>query len=180
MPEKAYFLASRRLGFRLWHQEDLALAIALWGDFEVTKLFDGRGPLSDAQVEERLHKEISQQVKHGVQYWPIFNLNSRRHVGCAGLRPYHDEEKILEIGFHIRSDCWRKGYAHEAARAVIDYAFRTKRADSLFAGHNPNNTASGNLLAKLGFKFTHYEYYAPTGLQHPSYLFTKDMYTNQQ
>lgn len=180
MPEEDYFLQSKRLGFRLWHQEDLPLAIGLWGDFEVTKLFDSRGPLSDGQVEERLHNEIAQQVKHGVQYWPIFNLNSQQHVGCAGLRPYKDEENILEIGFHIRSDCWRMGYALEAARAVIEYAFKTKRVDGLFAGHNPDNTASQNLLAKLGLKYTHDEYYAPTGLQHPSYLLTKDMYTKQQ
>ncbi len=43
-----YFLTSERLGFRTWAVEDLELALGLWGDFEVTKLFDGRGPLSGA------------------------------------------------------------------------------------------------------------------------------------
>jgi RimJ/RimL family protein N-acetyltransferase len=40
----------------------------------------------------------------------------------------------------------------------------------VFAGHNPANTASRGLLARLGFRYTHDELYAPTGLRHPSYL----------
>ena len=42
--------------------------------------------------------------------------------------------------------------------------------DGLFAGHNPENTVSRHLLQKLGFRYTHDEFYAPTGLQHPSYM----------
>jgi RimJ/RimL family protein N-acetyltransferase len=43
-------------------------------------------------------------------------------------------------------------------------------ASALFAGHHPANRSSRDLLLKLGFRYTHDEYYAPTGLQHPSYL----------
>ena len=49
-----YFLKSRRLGFRTWKKDDLDLALGLWGDHEVTKLFDARGALSKNQVKERL------------------------------------------------------------------------------------------------------------------------------
>ncbi len=71
---------------------------------------------------------------------------------------------------HIRSNCWRQGLAGEAAAAVIRYAFSTRGAAALFAGHNPNNRASERLLKKLGFEYTHHEYYAPTGLEHASYI----------
>jgi len=37
-----YFLKSSRLGFRLWCEDDLAIARELWGDYEVTKFFDAR------------------------------------------------------------------------------------------------------------------------------------------
>jgi hypothetical protein len=40
---------------------------------------------------------------------------------------------------------------------------------ALFAGHNPANQASRELLARLGFRYTHDELYPPTGLMHPSY-----------
>ena len=167
-----YFLNTNRLGFRTWNLSDLDLAIGLWGDFKVTKLFDSRGPLSNGQVNDRLHDEISMQNLHGVQYWPIFNLKTGEHVGCAGLRPYDESKQVMEIGFHIRPRFWRQGFAMEAASAVIDYAFKNRHFSGLFAGHSPQNTASAKLLKKLGFQYTHDEYYEPTGLMHPSYLLT--------
>ena len=175
-----YFLTSKRLGFRHWFAEDLELAIGLWGDVEVTKLFDGRGPLSKEQVRARLEQEIATQSEHGVQYWPIFLLETGDHVGCAGLRPYDLAQKILEIGFHIRSNCWRSGYASEAARAVTLFAFDSLKLAGLFAGHNPKNEASRKLLLKLGFRYTHDEFYEPTGLKHPSYLLTSNDYAVTQ
>jgi RimJ/RimL family protein N-acetyltransferase len=63
-----------------------------------------------------------------------------------------------------------QGYADEAARAVIDYAFGSLETSELFARHNPANHASRRLLEKLGFRYTHDEHYAPTGLCHPSYM----------
>lgn len=175
-----YFLTSERLGVRTWAAEDLDLALGLWGDFEVTKLFDGRGPLSQWQVQARLGQEIASQSEHGVQYWPVFLLKTGDHVGCAGLRPYDLSQRIFEIGFHIRSDCWRHGYASEAARAVMTYAFNSLKLAGLFAGHNPKNEASRSLLLKLGFRYTHDEFYKPTGLQHPAYLLTAKEHVQSQ
>lgn len=160
-----YFLRSERLGFRGWRDADLDLALGLWGDAEVTKLIGG--PFTPEQVRERLAREIATQRDHGIQYWPIFLLADDTHVGCCGLRPYED---IYELGFHIRSAHWRRGYALEAARAVIHHAFDALGAKALFAGHNPKNAASRVLLETLGFRYQRDEYYAPTGLQHPSYL----------
>ncbi len=70
----------------------------------------------------------------------------------------------------LRSAQWRKGYATEAARAIIKYAFTVLKVGGLFAGHHPENEASRLLLITLGFRYTHDAYYEPTGLQHPSYL----------
>ena len=173
-----FFIVSKRLGFRRWSNDDIDLAVGLWGDFEVTKFFDSRGPLLRERVEYRLHQEIANQFKHGVQYWPIFSLESGEHIGCAGLRPYDTPKNILEIGFHIRSNHWRKGYASEAAEAVMKYAFSTLKIKGLFAGHNPKNQGSRNLLNKLGFKYTHDQFYKPTGLEHPSYLLKTDEYAD--
>jgi RimJ/RimL family protein N-acetyltransferase len=173
---QAYFMQTARLGFRYWRPEDLAIALELWGDVRVTRFIDARGKLSRAQVQERLEAEIAGQIEFGLQYWPIFLLASNAHVGCCGLRPYDPARQIYEIGFHIRSAHWRHGYASEAARAVMVYAFEELHVAGLFAGHNPQNAASRLLLAKLGFRYTHDEYYPATGLDHPSYLMTVDDY----
>ncbi len=142
----------------------------LWGDQNVTRYIDARGQLNAEQIKEKLEQEIRRQEKYGVQYWPIFLLGNDDFVGCCGLRPYDISNNILEIGFHIAHRHWRKGYASEAAHTVISHTFSTLQSTALFAGHNPHNTASATLLRELGFAYTHDEYYAPTGLNHPSYI----------
>ena len=169
-----YFLTTKRLGFRVWSEDDLDLALGLWGDPKVTKLIDARGQLTEDQVRERLLLEIANNRSHGIQYWPIFLLENNEHVGCCGLGPYDQPEGILELGVHIRSQHWGCGYATEAARAAIGYAFEQRRVRGLFAGHNPKNQTSGHILGKLGFRYTHHELYEPTGLQHPCYLLTTE------
>jgi len=163
-----YFLQSERLGFRKWSGADTDLAWELWGDSEVTRFIGG--PFSREQVQRRLHQEIELDLEYGIQYWPIFSLETGVHIGCCGLRPYRLEQQIYELGFHICRNHWGCGYASESARATIAYAFEDLCAAGLFAGHNPANEPSRALLRKLGFTYTSDEFYAPTGLNHPSYL----------
>ena len=164
-----YFLTSERLGFSKWKEELFPLAKKLWGNIEVTKLIDSRGELNDDQIKEKLHFEITNNGKYGVQYFPLFLLQNDEFIGCCGLRPYNLSNEIYEIGFHITPEHWRQGYAEEAAIRTIGYAFEELSVNELFAGHNPNNNVSARLLIKLGFKYIGNEYFAPTGLRHPSY-----------
>ena len=168
MNTQAGFLETTRLVFRTWTADDLGLAWALWGDPRVTERLGG--PFSLGQVRERLAREIETQARHGVQYWPIFRRMDGVHVGCCGLRPFRAEPRILELGFHLQAEYWGNGYAVEAARGVIPLAFGALGCSALFAGHHPRNLESKHVLEKLGFRHTHDELYAPTGLMHPSYL----------
>jgi [ribosomal protein S5]-alanine N-acetyltransferase len=166
----AFFLRSERLGFRYWEQEDLPLAQCLWGDPEVARFIHARGVFAREEVAARLEREMNTQRRHGIQYWPVFLLSSQAFVGCCGLRPYQACPGTLELGVHLRPEFWHQGLAREAALSVMAHAFGTLKADALFAGHNPGNLASRGLLERLGFVYTHDEFYPPTGLQHPSYL----------
>ncbi|MEH6944575.1 GNAT family N-acetyltransferase [Bacillus sp. JJ722] len=166
-----YFLKTDRIGFSIWTDQDINIALSLWGDPFVTKYITAKGTIDKNQIKERLEKEILSIEQYNVQYWPIFDLETQDHIGCCGLRPYDLENGIYELGCHLNHQSWGKGFASEAAKAVINYAFNNLGAKNLFAGHNPNNIASKNFLTKLGFTYTHDEYYPPTGLQHPSYLF---------
>ena len=173
--EVGYFLRTQRLGFRTWTEANLDLALELWGDAEVTRLIGG--PFSVERIQQRLAQEIANQAAYGIQYWPMFLLTNAEHVGCCGLRPYPSEPRVYELGFHLRKIYWGQGLAVEAARAVIEYAFTTLDAASLFAGHHPANEASRRVLIKLGFRYTHDEFYPPTGLRHPSYQLAVEMKT---
>jgi [ribosomal protein S5]-alanine N-acetyltransferase len=163
-----YFLRTARLGFRPWSAGDFELAMALWGDIQVTRFIGG--PFSEKEVQERLAREFVFMKEHGVQYWPVFLLGDGDFTGCCGLRPYRLEDGIYELGFHFRPMHWGKGFAGEASRAVIGHAFKSLRARGLFAGHYPENHASSKVLEKLGFRFTHEESYPPTGRMHRCYM----------
>lgn len=165
---ETYFLKSERLGFRCWSREDLPLARELWGDIEVTRFFGG--PFSEEEIARRLEKEISRRETYGFQYWPIHLLADDEHVGCCGLRPYRMEDGIPELGFHLRPKYWGRGLAPEAARAVIDFAFGTMGAKGLSAGHHPENVVSKKVIEKLGFRYTHDEFFETLGMDIPYYL----------
>jgi RimJ/RimL family protein N-acetyltransferase len=175
---RSVFMHSARLSFRNWAETDEAIAFELWGDPLVIRYIDAREKLSIDEVRQRLAREIAGVRDFGVQYWPIFLRSTDAHVGCCGLRPYDLSRNIYELGFHIRSSLWGQGFATEAALRVMAYAFTELDVSALFAGHNPHNTVSRHLLQKLGFRFTHDEYYEPTGLYHPSYMLTAEAYRN--
>ncbi len=166
---REYFLHTHRISFGIWTKDDTKLAYTLWKDPEVTKYISASGTFSDEDIINRLNTETGNYEKYGIQYFPIFRRDNGEFIGCCGLRPYKDNSRILEIGFHLRKDFWTKGYATEAAKAMIKYAFDELDVNKLFAGHNPKNTSSAKVLAKLGFIYTHDEFYPPTGLMHPSY-----------
>lgn len=54
------------------------------------------------------------------------------------------------MGFIVRRDVWGRGYASEAARAALSYAFKTLRVERVRAGALPDNVASLRVLRKIG------------------------------
>ena len=168
---RKFFLEGARLSFSTWEQNDYSLAKELWGNDEVAKYISANSHFTDEEIESRLEKELDNGKKYNVQYWPMFLSEIKEFVGCCGLRPYDLEKNIYEIGIHILPQYWGKGIGTEALNTIIEYAFRKLKVKDLFAGHSPKNDASKKMLTKVGFKFVREEYYAPTGLMHPSYLY---------
>ena len=121
---RKYFLESERIGFGVWDSKDLELARKLWGNRQVTEYISGKGYFSEEEISERLIKEIGNQEKYKVQYWPIFKKDTHEFIGCCGLRPYDLNKKIYEIGIHILPQYWGKGIGSEAINTVIEYAFK--------------------------------------------------------
>jgi RimJ/RimL family protein N-acetyltransferase len=80
-------------------------------------------------------------------------------VGCVGL-DRADNEDAYDVGYWIGEPFWNQGIATEAARAAVTHAFTTLKAKDgsaltrLTAGHMAENHASGQVLTKLGFRYT--------------------------
>ena len=75
-----------------------------------------------------------------------------RMIGGVGI--HANDEGESELGYWLTPDAWGRGYATEAAAAVVRTARDTLRLKRLVSGHFIDNPASGKVLRKLGFRPT--------------------------
>ena len=77
-------------------------------------------------------------------------------VGHCGLRrvahPLAPNPQDHEIGWLVREDRWRLGYAHEVMRAVVDWGFAVHAAPHIVALTCEANVGSWRLMEKLGME----------------------------
>jgi len=66
----------------------------------------------------------------------------------------HLDDGTFEFGYWLGKPYWKQGYATEAARRLVAFAFDDMKADYVWAGWFHDNPRSGNVLAKLGVKST--------------------------
>jgi RimJ/RimL family protein N-acetyltransferase len=71
--------------------------------------------------------------------------------GGVGLRIEPDHRRA-ELGYWIGVPYWGKGYATEAAKAMVKYGFETLRLHRIFASHIVSNSASARVLRKIGMR----------------------------
>ncbi|MBL1234539.1 MAG: GNAT family N-acetyltransferase [Rhodobiaceae bacterium] len=81
-------------------------------------------------------------------------LQSGELIGTVGLICPNDEPDTLMIGYWYGQAYWNRGYATEAAKALIRQAFDVWKVPVLKATHAKDNPASGYVLAKCGFCYT--------------------------
>ena len=75
-------------------------------------------------------------------------------IGDCGLTLQDiNGEMLPEIGYHIRRDCQRKGYAKEAARAVRDWAFQNTDYPALYSYCKCTNEPSFRTAEAIGMHF---------------------------
>ncbi len=72
-----------------------------------------------------------------------------RLIGCVGLNP--KSQTSCELGYWIGRKWWGRGYATEAAAAVLPIAFTNPAVVLVTSAHFKDNPESGNVLYKLGF-----------------------------
>ena len=74
-------------------------------------------------------------------------------IGTVSVRLGAIDPGAWSLGYNLRRDCWRQGYATEAARGILDFAYRTLGARDFTAEHAIANPASGSVLRHCGFVY---------------------------
>lgn len=73
-------------------------------------------------------------------------------IGSAGLRDIDPEHLQAELGFWIGREWWGRGYAREAAMAVIRFGFEQLGLNRICAHHMARNPAAGQVLLHSGMQ----------------------------
>ncbi|BCN30831.1 GNAT family N-acetyltransferase [Anaeromicropila herbilytica] len=80
--------------------------------------------------------------------------NTGKVIGSGGIG-FNPERDAYELGYNINRECWGKGYATEASKAMIQWAYANVNARTFCSNHATANEASGNVIKKCGFQFSH-------------------------
>ncbi len=147
-------LATQRLRLRVPCAGDAARIGDLIGEWEVARML-GRVPYPyppNGGLE--WVSELRPKLQSGKA--AVFALVEREHsedgaIGCAGLE-WHENKDAPELGYWLGKPFWGRGLMTEAARAVVEFGFRSLATETIEAGYLPDNPASASVLRKLGFR----------------------------
>ncbi len=95
---------------------------------------------------------VAMYREHGLGLLLVENNSSGQAIGICGLIK-RETLASPDIGVAFLSEHWRKGYAYEAASAVIVDVHKRLNIDEILAITTQHNHASISLLVKLGFEF---------------------------
>lgn len=143
-----------RLLLRPWMPGDDQAMIPIFGDAE-TMRYIGHGYQRGLTPEETraLVARVSEQYQRtGVGIWPVVLKETGEIAGECGLFPVADSDDV-EIAYIFASSQRGKGYAYEAASAVLEYAFDVLKLPRVVAFTHRDNARSIALIDRLGMRF---------------------------
>ena len=150
MLREASKLATRRLDLIPLGETDLGLLLRHWSVPEVGRwLWDDEVPTSE-QVAEELAKSVATFASRGFGIWGLFRRDGGSFLGTCGLLPIPEGTGEIEIIFSVEPAEWRRGFAAEAAQAIIAYGFGPAGLEEIVGRCDVPNEPSRRLLEKLG------------------------------
>ena len=142
-------LDTARLRLRPWHDEDLEPYAAMCADPEVMRYMGDGAPLSRDDAWRSMAMFVGHWQLRGYGMWAVEERDSRVFIGRVGLhRP--EGWPGLEVGWMLDRATWGRGYATEAGRASLDYAWRTLDVGHVISLIMPENQASIRVAERLG------------------------------
>jgi RimJ/RimL family protein N-acetyltransferase len=116
--------------------------------------YTGEQPYSEDAALAFVVKRIAEQAASPRERYElaIELAETRDMIGTAGARWIRTDQSEASIGYILRRDCWGRGYATEAGRALLRLGFDGMRAHRLLGICDIENTASTRDMDKLGMK----------------------------
>jgi RimJ/RimL family protein N-acetyltransferase len=137
-------LETERLVLRPWRDSDLDPFAEMGTDVRVMEYFLSTVPRSDsARMVESIRQHFAE---HGYGFWAVEVEDGAPFIGFVGLQHVAfeaDFRPAVEVGWRLAFEAWGHGYASEAAREALRFAF-----EELALPEIVSFTAAGNLRSR--------------------------------
>lgn len=142
-------IRTERLLLRTWQEDDREAWAAMNADPEVMEHFPA--PLTRAEADASFDRLGGALAERGWGLWAV--EHDGRFLGFTGLSPVGFEAAFapaVEVGWRLRRDAWGQGFATEAARAALGYAWDELHLDAVVSLTAVGNTRSRAVMERLG------------------------------
>jgi ribosomal-protein-alanine N-acetyltransferase len=140
-----------RLLLRQWRPQDREPFAALNADPEVMRHFPAA--ISRTQSDAFVEKVTADLARNGYGLWALEVRGTGEFIGFTGVqRPSFEAHFMpaVEVGWRLARSAWGHGYATEAARAAVAYAFEHVGLDEIVSFTVPANERSRAVMRRLG------------------------------
>ena len=142
-------METERLYLREFQSSDVDPLFEVLGDGETMRFY----PIAKTHQETAAWIDWSRGSygENGFGLWASILKTTGTLIGDCGLTVQTvDEERFVEVGYHLNKRNWHQGFATEAALACRDHAFENVGVDRLIALIRPENEPSWRLAERLG------------------------------
>jgi ribosomal-protein-alanine N-acetyltransferase len=146
-------LRTERLLIRAWRDDDLEAAAAMNADPRVMEFFPS--VVTPEETAAQLAGTRARLAETGYGFLPIEVVGEAAFVGMVGLLVPRFEAHFtpaVEIGWRLAANHWGRGYATEAARAVLAYGFEQLALPEIVSFTTVANVRSRRVMEKLGMR----------------------------
>ena len=145
-------IETERLFLREIAADDLDDLLEIWGDPDAMRLFPQTLNRDEMKAWIERNDKRYEQFGHGI--WAVIRKSDGALVGDCGLMIQEvDGVDELEVGYHFKPSHWGNGYATEAARGCMEYAFNQLGRRRIISMIRPENIASRRVAERNGLQF---------------------------
>lgn len=142
-------LETERLVLRMWREGDFEEHAAICADPEVMRFLGEGKPMSRFEAWRHMSMLAGHWHLRGYGHWAVEEKGSGRLLGRVGF--FNPEGwPGFELGWTLGRPYWGRGYATEAARRALGYAFAEMGKGHVISLIDPANTASIRVAERLG------------------------------
>jgi len=152
MKQTNFFLSGDGIYFREVRIEDIDDSYYKWmNDAEVIKYTGSRFYPNSKAMLGKFVDTIN--ANRDNVFFAIIKKENNKHIGNIKLGPINWINRFGDIGIIIgEKDEWGKGFASEAIKLMVKYAFNTLNLHKLTAGYFEGNKPSSKIFLKNGFQ----------------------------